>query len=65
MICFTIIEYPWLKSPPQLESSDFKSIKLKIDLNSENIQGSSNVKSEYYQILFKVKKKQVNNIHKY
>ncbi|XP_027837642.2 uncharacterized protein LOC114120057 [Aphis gossypii] len=47
-------KYPWLKSPPQLESSDLKSIKLKIDLNSKNIQGSSNVKSDYYQIVFKM-----------
>lgn len=50
----SIAEYPWLKSPPQLESSDFKSLKLKIDFNSENIQGSRNVKSVYYQIIFKV-----------
>lgn len=46
-------KYPWLKSPPQLESSDFKSLKLKIDFNSENIQGSRNVNSVYYQIIFK------------
>lgn len=57
MICLATTEYPWLKSPPQLESSDFNSIKLKIDLNSENIQGSSNVQSDYYQIVFKVQKK--------
>jgi len=50
----SIAEYPWLKSPPQLELSDFKSLKLKIDFNSENIQGSSNVNSVYYQIIFKV-----------
>ncbi|CAI6369742.1 unnamed protein product [Macrosiphum euphorbiae] len=46
-------KYPWLKSPPQLESSDFRSLKLKIDFTSENILGSSNVSSDYYQILFK------------
>ncbi|XP_029343331.1 uncharacterized protein LOC100159980 [Acyrthosiphon pisum] len=46
-------KYPWLKSPPQLESSDLKSLKLKIDFNSENIQGSRNVNSVYYQIIFK------------
>ncbi|CAI6363846.1 unnamed protein product [Macrosiphum euphorbiae] len=46
-------KYPWLKSPPQLESSDFRSLKLKIDFTSENILGSSNVSSVYYQILFK------------
>lgn len=56
MVCFATTEYPWLKSPPQLESSDFNSIKLKIDLNSKNIQGCKNVKSDYYQIAFKVKK---------
>ncbi|KAL4119661.1 hypothetical protein QTP88_012455 [Uroleucon formosanum] len=47
-------KYPWLKSPPELESSDLKSLKLKIDFNSENIQGSRNVNSIYYQILFKI-----------
>lgn len=47
-------KYQWLKSPPQLESSDFRSLKLKIDFNPENIQGSSDVKSVYYQIIFKV-----------
>ncbi|XP_001943393.2 uncharacterized protein LOC100166399 [Acyrthosiphon pisum] len=46
-------KYPWLKSPPQLESSDFRSLKLKIDFNSENILGSNNVNSVYYQIIFK------------
>ncbi|KAL5235451.1 hypothetical protein ACI65C_002861 [Semiaphis heraclei] len=46
-------KYPWLKSPPQLESSDFKSLKLKIDFNSANIEGSSDVNSLYYQIIFK------------
>ncbi|XP_025205629.1 uncharacterized protein LOC112601954, partial [Melanaphis sacchari] len=46
-------KYPWLKSPPQLESSDFKSLKLKINFNSENILGSSNVTSAYYQIVYK------------
>ncbi|XP_060876579.1 uncharacterized protein LOC132949615 [Metopolophium dirhodum] len=47
-------KYPWLKSPPQLESSDFRSLKLKIDFDSENILGSSNVVSSvYYQIIFK------------
>ncbi|KAL5235450.1 hypothetical protein ACI65C_002860 [Semiaphis heraclei] len=46
-------KYPWLKSPPQLESSDFNSLKLKIDFNLENIEGSSNVNSLYYQIIFK------------
>jgi len=52
-----ITEYLWLKSPPQLESSDFKSLKLKIDLNSENIKGRSNINHEYYQILYKVNNK--------
>ncbi|XP_060851896.1 uncharacterized protein LOC132930188 isoform X2 [Rhopalosiphum padi] len=47
-------KYPWLKSPPKLESSDYRSLKLKIDLNTDNIQGSNNIKSVYYQIIFKI-----------
>ncbi|KAF0753286.1 Tyrosine-protein kinase receptor Tie-2, partial [Aphis craccivora] len=47
-------KYPWLKSPPQLESSDFNSIKLKIDLNLKNIKGSNNLKPDYYQVAFKI-----------
>lgn len=46
-------KYPWLKIPPQLESSDFESLKLKIDFSSENIQGSTNANTVYYQIIFK------------
>ncbi|XP_026822080.1 LOW QUALITY PROTEIN: tenascin-like [Rhopalosiphum maidis] len=47
-------KYPWLESPPQLESSDFTSIKLKIDFNSENIGGSRNVNPMFYQIMYKI-----------
>jgi len=54
MVFILRLEYPWLKSPPQLVASEFKSLKLKIDFNSENIEGSSNVNSLYYQIIFKV-----------
>ncbi|XP_022174267.1 uncharacterized protein LOC111036533 isoform X2 [Myzus persicae] len=52
---YCITKYPWLKRPPQLESWDvIGSLMLKIDLNSENIDGSKNMKSEYYQIVFKI-----------
>ncbi|XP_026805156.1 tenascin-like [Rhopalosiphum maidis] len=47
-------KYPWLTSPPQLETLDFRSAKLKIDFNSKNIQGSHNVNSMYYQLVFKI-----------
>jgi len=46
IIRFVITEYPWLKRPPQLESFDvIGSLKFKIDLNSENVDSSKNVKS--------------------
>lgn len=51
---FIIAEYPWLNHPLQLESSNFQSLKLKLNFSSVNKNGSNKINSVYYQIIFKV-----------
>ncbi|XP_050442627.1 tenascin-like [Adelges cooleyi] len=48
-------KYPWLKTPPQLVSSDYRSVKLNLSFESGNIDGSQQIPLIYYQIAYKKK----------
>ncbi|XP_025409390.1 tyrosine-protein kinase receptor Tie-2-like [Sipha flava] len=47
-------KYPYLINPPELISSQYESLEIKLNLNSTNIKGGdNNIEPKYYQLLYK------------